>query len=211
MPGTELDPSTDAVAARGLLAWGLQAFDPKLALACSFQPEDIVLLDLLLELQRGARVFALDTGGQLREAGGVWTAAEQRYDTVIEPWRGHWVDGLWREDDGGIAPLHAVEPVDQAPPAPDAWITGVRRDQSPARAGARKLEWDRRQGLWRLNPLVDWTEEEVWLRIHERSLPHAPLRDGGVAAIGCVHCAGGEDNQDQRWPAYEPAGHALRA
>ena len=88
----------DALDARELLAWALEAFHPKLALACSFQKEEAVLLDLLFELEPDARVFALDTGVLFEETYDVWKQVEQRYGTVIESWRGEWVEGLWASD-----------------------------------------------------------------------------------------------------------------
>jgi phosphoadenosine phosphosulfate reductase len=189
----------DALDARELLSWALEAFHPKLALACSFQKEETVLLDMLFELDPDARVFALDTGVLFEETYEVWRAVEERYGTVIESWRGEWVEGLWASDPAHCCHLRKVEPLGRALAPLDAWITGLRREQSPTRANARKLEWDDGHGLWKLNPLADWTEKDVWARIAERDLPYNPLHDQGYASIGCTHCTVAGAGRDGRW------------
>jgi phosphoadenosine phosphosulfate reductase len=193
----------DALDARELLAWALEAFHPKLALACSFQKEEAVLLDLLFEIEPDARVFALDTGVLFPETYEVWRAVEERYGTVIESWRGEWVEGLWASDPAHCCHLRKVEPLGHALAPLDAWITGLRREQSPTRANARKLEWDDGHGLWKLNPLADWTEKDVWARIAERDLPYNALHDQGYASIGCTHCTQPGSGREGRWAGLE--------
>jgi phosphoadenosine phosphosulfate reductase len=193
----------DALDARELLAWALEAFHPKLALACSFQKEEAVLLDLLFEIEPDARVFALDTGVLFEETYEVWRAVEERYGTVIEAWRGEWVEGLWASDPAHCCHLRKVEPLGRALAPLDAWITGLRREQSPTRANARKLEWDNGHGLWKLNPLADWTEKDVWARIAERDLPYNPLHDQGYASIGCTHCTQPGAGREGRWAGLD--------
>jgi phosphoadenosine phosphosulfate reductase len=193
----------DALGARELLAWALEAFHPKLALACSFQKEEAVLLDLLFEIEPDARVFALDTGVLFEETYEVWRAVEERYGTVIEAWRGEWVEGLWASDPAHCCHLRKVEPLGRALAPLDAWITGLRREQSPTRANARKLEWDEGHGLWKLNPLADWTEKDVWARIAERDLPYNPLHDQGYASIGCTHCTQPGAGREGRWAGLD--------
>jgi len=193
----------DALDARELLAWALESFHPKMALACSFQKEEAVLLDLLFELEPDARVFALDTGVLFPETYEVWRAVEERYGTVIESWRGEWVEGLWASDPAHCCHLRKVEPLGRALAPLDAWITGLRREQSPTRANARKLEWDEGHGLWKLNPLADWTEKDVWARIVERDLPYNALHDQGYASIGCTHCTQPGAGREGRWAGLE--------
>jgi phosphoadenosine phosphosulfate reductase len=193
----------DALDARELLAWALESFHPKMALACSFQKEEAVLLDLLFELDPDARVFALDTGVLFPETYEVWRAVEERYGVVIESWRGDWVEGLWASDPAHCCHLRKVEPLGRALAPLDAWITGLRREQSPTRANARKLEWDDAHGLWKLNPLADWTEKDVWARIAERELPYNALHDQGYASIGCTHCTQPGAGREGRWAGLE--------
>ena len=75
----------------------------------------------------------------------------------------------------------------------------MRREQSPTRASARKVEWDERHGLWKFNPLADWTDRDVWRRISERDLPYNPLHDRGYSSIGCTHCTLPGAGREGRW------------
>jgi phosphoadenosine phosphosulfate reductase len=197
----------EALDARELLTWGLERFHPQMALACSFQKEETVLLDLMFELEPDARVFALDTGVLFDETYELWRAAEERYGTVIEAWRGKWVDGLWAQDPSGCCALRKVEPLGRALAPLDAWVTGVRREQAPTRAGAAKLGWDAAHGLWKVNPLADWSEDQVWDYIHAHDIPYNPLHDEGYPSLGCTHCtrkpAAGEDSRAGRWAGSE--------
>ena len=81
-----------------------------------------------------------------------------------------------------------VDALERALEGVDAWITGIRREQAPTRAGAAKLERDERRGIWKLNPLADWTEKDIWRYIFKHDLPYNPLHDHGYASIGCAPC-----------------------
>jgi phosphoadenosine phosphosulfate reductase len=81
----------------------------------------------------------------------------------------------------------------------DAWITGIRREQAPTRADAAKLERDERRGLWKVNPLADWTEKDLWRYIYRHDLPYHPLHDRGYESIGCAPCTRPGTGRDGRW------------
>ena len=96
-----------------------------------------------------------------------------------------------------------VRRVERALDGADAWITGIRREQSPTRANAQPVEYDERRSLWKYNPLVDWTEKDLWRRIAERELPYHPLHDQGYASIGCAPCTAPGDGRKGRWAGSE--------
>ena len=81
----------------------------------------------------------------------------------------------------------------------DAWITGIRREQAPTRAAAPKLDRDERRGIWKLNPLADWSEKDLWTYIFKHDLPYNPLHDAGYASIGCAPCTQPGEGRDGRW------------
>jgi phosphoadenosine phosphosulfate reductase len=195
-------PSAD-LGARATLEEVVERFHPRLALACSFQKEEAVLLDLLLEIAPDARVFALDTGVLFEETYAVWRQVEARYGIEIAPYRGEWVDGLWARDPERCCFLRKVEPLGRALEDLDCWITGVRREQSPTRASAGELEWDAAHGLWKANPLASWTDKDVWRTIHARDLPYHPLHDAGYASIGCTHCTLPGAGREGRWAGLQ--------
>jgi phosphoadenosine phosphosulfate reductase len=89
----------------------------------------------------------------------------------------------------------------------DCWVAGVRREDSASRAKTPKFAWDKRFELWKLNPLADWTERDVWNYIHEHSLPYNPLHDHGYPSIGCTHCTQpvgpGGSPREGRWAGLQ--------
>lgn len=205
---TRIDPArAETLAAAELVAEALAAFHPRIALACSFQREESVLLDLVFAARPDARVFALDTDVLFPETYATWLAVEQRYDTRIEVFRGPSLaeqaaehgDALWERDPDACCALRKVEPLGRALADLDAWITGLRRDQAPTRAGTPKAEFDERRDLWKFSPLADWTIDDVDRYIAEHDLPVNPLHAQGYASIGCVHCTKPGTGREGRW------------
>lgn len=200
-------PDLEALSAEEVVAWALDRFHPGVSLACSFQQEESVLVDLLAGERADARLFALDTHVLFPETYAVWQTFEQRFGLTVERVEGPTLaeqaaehgEELWLREPDRCCAIRKVEPLGRALSGLDAWITGVRREQSPTRAHARKIEWDIRHGLWKLNPLADWTEKDIWRRIHERDLPYHPLHDQGYASIGCVPCTRKGSGREGRW------------
>ena len=186
--------------AEEVIAEVLERHHPNVALACSFQKEETVLLDLLLSARPDARVFALDTHVLFPETYAVWRAVEERYGIQVEIFGAtNPPDRLWETRPDECCDIRKVKPLERALAGLDAWITGVRREQSPTRANAPKLGWDDAHGLWKANPLADWTEKQVWTYVMDRGLPYNDLHDRGYASIGCVHCTLPGDGRAGRW------------
>jgi phosphoadenosine phosphosulfate reductase len=186
--------------AQRVLGYVLEAFPGRVALACSFQKEESVLLDMLFELEPKARVFAIDTRHLFPETYELWHEVERRYGTTIERFEGVPVEeGLWDADPDLYLSIAKVEPLNRALLDLDAWITGIRRAQSPTRSGAPKLGWDEQHELWKANPLADWNDDDCWTYIHERGLPYNPLHDRGYDSIGDTHSTRPGKGRDGRW------------
>ena len=176
----------------------------RVALACSFQKEESVLLDMLFELEPDAHVFAIDTHHLFPETYELWQEVERRYGTTIERFEGEPVaDGLWDTNPDLYLAVAKLEPLNRALLDLDGWITGIRRDQSPIRADAPKLGWDERHELWKANPLADWTDEDCWAYIRERGLPYNPLHDQGYESIGDTHSTQPGKGREGRWAGTE--------
>lgn len=187
-------PGTPEPPAEEVLAEVVDRFHPRVALACSFQKEESVLLDMLLAIEPEARVFAIDTGVLFPETLETWRAVEERYGVKVEVFdaTGPWTAELCCGD-------QKVAALDRALEGLDAWITGLRREQAPTRAHARKLEYDERRGIWKASPLADWDEKRVWRHIHEHDLPYNPLHDQGYGSIGCMPCTRPGAGREGRW------------
>ena len=192
-------PDLEDLGAEEVLEHMVREYHPRLYVACSFQKEASVILDMLVRIEPKARFFVLDTGVLFEETYATWRRVEERYGITIDRYVGEWVDRLWERDPDACCGMRKVEPMERALSQVDAWITGLRRDQAPARAGTPKLGWDDRNGKFKAAPLADWTEKDVWRYIAENDVPYNPLHDQGFASIGCTHCTVPGAGRDGRW------------
>lgn len=190
-------------AAEAVLRDAVERFD-RIAIACSFQKEASVILDLAARVAGGRAsdafdVFTLDTGVLFAETHETWAAFERHYGVKVEGLRGEQPDRLWETDPDACCHARKVVPMRDRLAGYDAWITGLRRDQSPTRAGTEHIAWDDKYGLYKIVPLADWSERDVWRHIAAHALPYHRLHDRGYASIGCVPCTQPGDGRDGRW------------
>ena len=199
-PTLQLPPDVESLTAEEILRFCVETFPGRVSLACSFQKEESVLLDMLFAIDPKARVFAIDTHYLFPETYELWREVERRYDTKVEVFEGGAVeDKLWETKPDLYLAIAKVAPLNTALLDLDCWITGVRRDQSPTRANAAKLGWDATHELWKANPLADWDEQRCWDYIRERGLPYNELHKRGYASIGCTHCTLPGSGREGRW------------
>ena len=203
----ELEDATPQEALR----WAFETFHPSLYIACSFQKTSSVTVHMAHEIDPTARFFYLDTDVLFKETYETRDALEERYDIkfhryssiTLEQQAGLYGDELWGRDPDACCGIRKVEPMRSALSAVDCWVSGIRRQDSQTRAKAPKFAWDKRFGLWKLNPLADWSEKDVWNYLYEHEIPYNPLHDQGYPSIGCTHCtrkpAEGEDPRAGRW------------
>ena len=203
--------------ASAVLTLGLEALGPdRLALSASLGPEDIVILDLLAHLTR-PRVFTLDTGRLPTATYELMDAVQDRWGVVIERYapetevveamvRVHGLDLFYDGPELRMQCCHVrkVLPLRRALTDVDGWVTGLRRDQTGTRAATTKISLDMDHGgVWKLAPLADWTEGQVWAHIRENDLPYNTLHDEGYRSIGCEPCTRpvgpGEHPRAGRW------------
>ena len=177
-----------------VLAQAVERHHPRLVMLCSFRKEESVLLDELVRIAPDARIVTIDTGVLFPEPLATCRAFEQRFgvDVEVEDATGDWTAA----NCCGAAKVEALE---RALAGADAWITGIRREQGPTRASAEPVEYDAKRRIWKYNPLVDWTEKDLWRRIAERDLPYHPLHDHGYASIGCAPCTAPGAGREGRW------------
>ena len=204
-------PDLEHASAEEVLAYAVERFHPRLFVACSFQKEASVIMDMLVRIEPEARFFTLDTGVLFRETHETWRTLEERYGTKVEVFKGISLeeqarrhgDELWNRDPDACCAIRKVSPLEQALSEVDAWVAGVRRDQAPTRAHTQKIHWDEKHGLWKFNPLADWSEQQVWDYLARHDIPYHPLHDLGYASIGCTHCTKPGDGRDGRWAGHD--------
>ena len=199
-----LPSDVESMSAEDVLRYVTRQFPGRVALACSFQKEESVLLDMLFAIDPKARVFAIDTRYLFPETYELWREVEKRYGTTIEKFEAAPVeDGIWETKPDLYLAIAKLEPLNRALLDLDAWITGIRRDQSPTRADAPKLGWDAKHELWKANPLADWSDDDCWAYIKERGLPYNPLHDQGYESIGDAHSTLPGKGRQGRWAGTE--------
>lgn len=197
MPASSLrPPDLEHRSAEDVIRWAYDEFGERLALTCSWQKQSSVLVHMVSELGLDIPVIELDTHLFFRESYETRDQLVRRYGldlirpeipTVAEQ---HAAEGpnLWERDPDRCCNIRKVEPLLEALRPYEAWISGIRRDQSPSRAGTPKLERSERYGVWKLNPLADWDEKRVWAYIAVNEIPYNPLHDAGYRSIGCIPC-----------------------
>ncbi len=182
-----------------VLADAVERFD-RIAIACSFQKEATVILDLASEVGiEHFDVFTLDTGVLFEETHEAWSAFEEHYGIEIAGIRGRHPESLWETNPDACCEARKVVPLRDRLAGKDAWVTGLRREQSVTRADTPEVGWDDKHGLHKIAPLATWTEQDVWRRIVERDLPYHELHDRGYASIGCVPCTQPGEGRSGRW------------
>jgi phosphoadenosine phosphosulfate reductase len=191
-------PDLEHHSAEDVLRHMVEHHHPRLAVACSFQKEASVILDMLLKIEPGARFFTIDTGVLFEETHATRRAIEERYGIEVEVFDASSPDGQpWTAD--RCCSDHKVAALQRALQGTDAWITGLRRDHSAERADTPKVVWDERNGLWKASPLADWSERDVWRYIAEHDVPYNQLHDQGYDSIGCMPCTLPGSGRDGRW------------
>jgi phosphoadenosine phosphosulfate reductase len=209
----QIKSSAESWDAEQILAWAFESFGREVAISSAFGVEGMVLIDMASRIQKGFRLFTMDTGFFFPETYKLMSVIERRYSVTIERVQAvlsveeqgqiHGAE-LWKRDPDLCCNVRKVEPLRRKLAELSAWITGIRRDQTEARAGAGKIEWDEKFGLVKLNPIADWTEKRVWRYIHDHEVPYNSLHDRGYPSIGCTHCTravlAGEDARTGRWP-----------
>lgn len=212
-----LNAQFEALPPQALLKWAVEQFGDRMALACSFGAEDVALVDMLVKVTPQPRIFVLDTGRLHQETYDVMERCRQRYHIEFEVYfpQTALVEQLLRtkgansfylsvENRKECCHIRKVEPLGRALQGLQAWITGLRRQQAVTRAGIPKIEVDEAHGgILKLNPLADWSKEQVWEYIRAHNVPYNALHDKGFPSIGCAPCTcaiqPGEDIRAGRW------------
>jgi phosphoadenosine phosphosulfate reductase len=195
-----------------VLRWAVEEFGPDVALATGFGAEGCVLVSMLSAISPGTRIFYLDTDLLFPETYALRDQLEARYGVRFErraarlsigEQSAEYGERLWERQPDLCCRLRKVEPLREMLSGLRAWVTAIRRDQSPARAHIRIVERDEKFGLIKINPLAAWDSREVWDYIAKYDVPYNPLHDHGYTSIGCAPCTTpvriGEDTRAGRW------------
>lgn len=200
-----------------ILTWAIKNFHPRLALSCSFgNPEGLVLLDMMQRIEPAARVFTLDTGRMPQETYDLIDRVRDRYDLRVEAVcpDAQAVQAMVNEHGMNLfyeslekrqlcCRLRKVEPNRRFLAGLDAYVTGLRREQNVTRESVGKIEIDPGHGVVKVNPLADWSHDDVWSYVRANDVPTNRLHQAGYPTVGCAPCTRavrpGEDPRAGRW------------
>lgn len=209
----ELSRKWEGQPAQTTLIEAVGAFGETLVLACSFGPEDIVLIDLLSKADPTANVFFIDTGYHFPETLALKDRILARYpqlrlETVmplatVESQDAQYGARLYERNPDSCCAMRKVEPLNRVLHGYKAWITGMRREQAPTRSDIGIVQWDARRDMVKFNPLATWSNADVWKYVVDHKLAYNPLHDQGYPSIGCAPCTAavspGQDPRSGRW------------
>lgn len=194
-----------------ILRWAVETYGDKLAVVTSFQATGIVTLHMLKEITDDFNVLTLDTGLLFPETYQLIDDVESFFDIRVQRIKPEMTlpqqakqEGslLWETNPNQCCHIRKTVPLHQALSGYDAWLTGVRRDQSSTRANTPVISWDARNGLVKVCPFANWTEEMIWTYINAYELPYNKLHDRGYPSIGCYTCTkvpAGDNLRGGRW------------
>ncbi len=211
----DLQLAAEAWTPQRALAWAFEKFGGSVAISSAFGAEGMVLIDMASRIRKDFRLFTIDTELLFPETYALIDRIEERYGIEIEKvysvlspeeQERSFGSALWGRDPDLCCHVRKVEPLRYKLQDLNAWITSIRRDQTAARSSSRRVEWDSRFGLVKVNPIVDWTAKQVWRYIRDHDVPYNELHDRDYPSIGCTHCTravrAGEDARAGRWPGF---------
>jgi phosphoadenosine phosphosulfate reductase len=201
-----------AATPKDVLRWAVETFGRKLTMATAFGPEGCCLIHLFAEIDPGVRIFNLETGYQFDETLQLRERIKARYGIEVEYIHPELTTAEYEAEHGG--PLYRIRPdqcchdrkvlpLRRAVAGYDAWVSGIRRDQTTDRAAAEVVQRDAKFNLIKINPLLTWTKKDVWRFIVDHDVPYNPLHDQDYPSIGCWPCTRpvgvGDDERGGRW------------
>ncbi|MDQ0205644.1 phosphoadenylyl-sulfate reductase [Alkalicoccobacillus murimartini] len=196
-----------------VLRWAFDMYGDELVYACSFGAESMVLIDLISKVKPNAHILFLDTHFHFIETYQLIEKVKKKYPslqidleepqlTPLEQAEKHG-DQLWKTNPDLCCKIRKLDPLEGRLNQKAAWISGLRREQSPTRANTQFINQDNRFKSVKVCPLIHWKEDEIWMYIKLHKLPYNKLHDQNYPSIGCTHCtkqvADGEDSRSGRW------------
>ncbi|WP_158734977.1 phosphoadenylyl-sulfate reductase [Alteribacillus sp. YIM 98480] len=196
-----------------VIRWGYEQYGNDLVYACSFGAEGIVLIDLISKIKPDAEIIFLDTDFHFKETYNLIDRVKEKYPSLnINMLKPKWTpaeqaekegDRLWETNPDRCCQIRKLEPLENALNQYSAWLSGLRREQSPTRQNTQFVNKDNRFSSIKICPLIHWTWEDVWMYIETFNLPYNPLHDQNYPSIGCIQCTAavleGDDLRSGRW------------
>ncbi len=211
--------------AQEILDWAYQTYGESLVYACSFGAESMVLIDLIATVQPSAKLVFLDTGLHFQETYDLIDEVKERYPLLdivmqkpsltVDEQREQYGSALWSRNPDQCCYIRKVKPLEDALSGATAWISGLRRAQSPTRANTNFINKDDRFQSIKICPLIYWSWDDVWEYIEQHHLPYNKLHDQNYPSIGCIPCTTQVTDTDNersgRWANFQKTECGLHA
>jgi phosphoadenosine phosphosulfate reductase len=196
-----------------VLKWAYKTYEDEIVYACSFGAEGIVLIDMISKVNKYARIVFLDTDLHFKETYELIDRVKERYPTLrielakpnltLEEQAEIHGDKLWEREPNKCCNIRKIEPLTKELSGATAWISGLRREQSPTRSKTQFINKDDKFKSIKVCPLIHWTWKDVWMYIEAFKLPYNVLHDQDYPSIGCEKCtlpaADPNDTRSGRW------------
>lgn len=213
---SELSDTLEQSGVGETLEWAYRTFSPGVVMATGFGPSGVVLVHHIAQMRDRIPVFYIDTDLLFPSTFDLRDRLTRRFGlsfervhsgVSVEEQAARHGEALWERDPDKCCNMRKVMPLREFLKGKRAWITGLRRDQSGDRADTKVVEWDARNGLYKVNPLAAWSSVDVWSHILYHDLPYNELHDQGFPSLGCLPCtrsvANGDGERDGRWPGKD--------
>lgn len=212
----EVSERLESASPEEIIRWGVDRFGDRLTMGTAFGPEGMTILARLSEIAPTTHVFNLDTGYQFQETLDLRDEVQRRYGICVELMKPEMTVEEYEAQHGG--PVYKSNPdqccadrklavLRRSTAGKHAWISAIRRDQSPDRARTPIVGWDKKFGLVKINPLSNLTKSDIWKYITDNDVPYNPLHDKGYPSIGCWPCTRsvlfGGDEREGRWNGFQ--------
>ncbi|CAM3905814.1 phosphoadenylyl-sulfate reductase [Alkalicoccus chagannorensis] len=212
IPFASWEPEDEEKGARRVIQWAVESYGDELVYACSFGAEAMVMIDMLAAEKPDAQLVFLDTDLHFQETYDLIDRLRLRYpslrihmkqpDLSLEEQADTYGSALWKRDPDQCCYIRKVKPLEDALTGAAAWLSGLRRDQSPSRAETAFVQVDHRFRSIKICPFIYWTWQDVWSYIETHKLDYNPLHDQQYPSIGCIPCttrAADGDSREGRW------------
>lgn len=211
--GISFSDNDETKGALSVLRWTYEQYGDQVVYACSFGIEGIVLIDLIQQVKPDAAIVFLDTNLHFKETYETIAKIKERFPTLqiemktpklsVEEQEEKYGAVLWERDPNSCCGMRKIEPLREALSKGKAWISGLRREQSPTRQHVQFINQDHKFHSIKICPLIHWTNKEIWRYVYKHNLPYNPLHDNGYPSIGCEKCTRpvevGGDSRAGRW------------
>ncbi|WP_181347328.1 phosphoadenylyl-sulfate reductase [Thalassobacillus sp. CUG 92003] len=215
-PFKDWTPTDDTKGAQRVLEWAYATYGDSMVYACSFGAEGIVLIDLISRVKPDAEIVFLDTGIHFPETYELIDKVKARYpklninmkqpDLTLDEQADQYGSALWNRQPDQCCYIRKIKPLEEALDGAEAWISGLRREQSPSRSNTDFVNKDDRFQAVKVCPLIYWTWDDVWQYTRLNDLDYNTLHDQGYPSIGCIPCTAavrdGDDERSGRWQGF---------